>query len=913
MSAGYIQLAAIGQQDAYLTGSPQVTYFSGVYRRHTPFVLEAYDIPFQDQRVVYGKNNICRIPNKGDLVRGMTLKMALPALYDSGNFWAWPTVPVTPHFIVNGSTSVSSTLTDTAPSTGDLDQWFTGVFDTYVSYSAQLNTWIFQNCSNVEVNGLSGVFWGLDPKNFSSKTAYGNLVYTVSTTRTGDFTLEQSGWIRTPAVPPPNPLTGMFINLNQPLPLTGSSFINFKNTNSFGPYWVNIEQSSAYYTITPQGRISFGSVGSYVLMAGFAVDSGSVQSVSYGSTSTEDGQPLNPVNFQYKLDFRVSPDPSSPAVIPITVTDITQKYYFYVQTTGVGLNLGTYFSLIRANEIYKINQTAALPSTDSIVPFYGNVNQPINKDLILNSSSEFSFTRLGQYLLSGVLSVESGYVSNVAIWESDNLIYNYEMTMQGRDPTFAFSMPIIASDAAYKYHINVATTETTSLTTDSFFVINQTGVLTSQTPQVILPQNGLLFQSNVSSITTPLDLAQNFTSNGASLVMSVNSNGTLSFSNTGVYMMTAVFQTDEQIISVSFGPNTYPVSLRLLPPYTVSVPLYVTDTAQSYPILINTYSTTMTSNTFISVQYLASNKFTEEVQTQNFSYYDSVGTWAIKTAELKIGGQTIETITGEYIELWNDLNVPYENQPGLKLLTGKGDTSVIYPPGRTYYVNLPFYFFGNSELSLPLVALERQDVEVHITFRDFSELTTAVVPSPTLDATIITEYVYLSDSEINWFRRSSLDYIITQIQYQTFDLLANFQNSIFNIEFKNPIRELFFVIQPVTNGPYDYSNNGLLSMGMSFNGEDVFATDTTDTIYLGSLEPFNHYQNFPSRDFYTYSFTTAADSPKPFGQINFSRIKQVLLTLNTSPYYIPKQFRIMAKSYNVLRVSDGMAGLMFNI
>ena len=51
MSAGYIQLAAIGQQDAYLTGAPQVTYFSGVYRRHSPFVLEAYDIPFLDQQV----------------------------------------------------------------------------------------------------------------------------------------------------------------------------------------------------------------------------------------------------------------------------------------------------------------------------------------------------------------------------------------------------------------------------------------------------------------------------------------------------------------------------------------------------------------------------------------------------------------------------------------------------------------------------------------------------------------------------------------------------------------------------------------------------------------------------------------------------------------------------------------------
>ena len=86
MSAGYIQLAAIGQQDAYLTGSPQVTYFSGIYKRHTPFVLEAYDIPFQNQQVVYGQNNICKIPPKGDLIRALTLKVDLPALFDPGTF-----------------------------------------------------------------------------------------------------------------------------------------------------------------------------------------------------------------------------------------------------------------------------------------------------------------------------------------------------------------------------------------------------------------------------------------------------------------------------------------------------------------------------------------------------------------------------------------------------------------------------------------------------------------------------------------------------------------------------------------------------------------------------------------------------------------------------------------------------------
>lgn len=173
MSAGYIQLAAIGQQDAYLTGEPQVTYFSGVYRRHTPFVLEAYDIPFLDQQVGYGQNNICRIPAKGDLVRGLTLKLTLPALNNPGVDWTWPTPPAAvtndPHVRIitpaNGTanTTITATLLVPSYSTNNAPQWFTGTFAPYVEYNQYFNKFVFSNCASVEVENsssylASGVF-----------------------------------------------------------------------------------------------------------------------------------------------------------------------------------------------------------------------------------------------------------------------------------------------------------------------------------------------------------------------------------------------------------------------------------------------------------------------------------------------------------------------------------------------------------------------------------------------------------------------------------------------------------------------------------------------------------------------------------------------------------------------------------
>jgi hypothetical protein len=105
-----------------------------------------------------------------------------------------------------------------------------------------------------------------------------------------------------------------------------------------------------------------------------------------------------------------------------------------------------------------------------------------------------------------------------------------------------------------------------------------------------------------------------------------------------------------------------------------------------------------------------------------------------------------------------------------------------------------------------------------------------------------------------------------------------------------------------------------MSFGLSFNGQDVFTSDTTDTIYAGDIEPFNHYPNFPQRSFFMYAFTGNPRSPKPRGQINFSRIRQVLLTLNCGGQeYLPaKELRILGVNYNILRIADGLGGLAFN-
>jgi len=932
-----------------------VTYFSGMYRRHTPFVLEAYDIPFLDQQVGYGQNNICRIPAKGDLVRGLTLKLTLPALNNPGADWTWPTppAPVTnnPHirFITpstgGASTTITSTLLVPSYSTNNAPQWFTS-FSPFIDYNYAFNKFIFSNCASIEVENstaplASGVFFGLDPKAYTSiNPVSGNLIYTVNSTsnlqansispsnvsanfistvtRVGDFTLEQAGWVQSIGALAADTKTGFFAYLNQPYNISGQQFLNFNEISANGAYWTVVDQSSKF-KITTGGRLEFTTAGFYSLNAGFELGAGSMATFSYGSSTTEaieGGGPINP-NFEYTYTFRVSPDPSMPVVIPVNITNTANTYYFYVTSTGSQIQDDSYISIYQVDDIYRITTDIVMDANPCRLQLYSNVSSPSNISVTLSPNSIINFANKGEYLVTGVLSLDSGYVSNVSILEGSNLEYLYDMSAQGRDPTFAFTLPVIVFYPTRNYTINIATTSTTTILANSYFVVNRIGVSTGAVPDtVVLPDNGLTFQSNVTTLTSPFDFTENFTSNGASNLISFTQAG-FQFSNTGTYMLTGAICTADPVTSITFGSRTYQFGVGLLPPYTFQVPLIVYNLSTTYPVSVTVYGSTAApnifSNTFISV-YPITTSFIQ-ASTQTYAYYDSVGTWAIKTADLKIGGQTVQSLTGEFIELWNDLHIPFENQPGLQVLTGKNDTgTTINPPGRTYFVNLPFYFYGNPSLYLPLVALSRHDVEVHVTFRNFNELTSVAVTNPTLGATIIVDYVYLSDPEIRWFQQARLDYMITQCQYQSIGLLAGFQNAVFNLDFKNPVRELFFVIQPTIQAPYDYSNNAVVSFGLSFNGQEVFTTDTTDALYTADIEPFNHYTNFPQRDFFMYSFTDNPNSPKPRGQINFSRIKQVLLTLNCGGQaYLPtKDFRILAVNYNILRIADGLGGLMFN-
>ena len=79
MSGGLMQLVAVGAQDIYLTGAPQITFFKVVYRRHTNFAMESIVQTFNGV-ATFGQRSTVIVSRNGDLIHSAYLYAVLPSL-----------------------------------------------------------------------------------------------------------------------------------------------------------------------------------------------------------------------------------------------------------------------------------------------------------------------------------------------------------------------------------------------------------------------------------------------------------------------------------------------------------------------------------------------------------------------------------------------------------------------------------------------------------------------------------------------------------------------------------------------------------------------------------------------------------------------------------------------------------------
>jgi len=303
----------------------------------------------------------------------------------------------------------------------------------------------------------------------------------------------------------------------------------------------------------------------------------------------------------------------------------------------------------------------------------------------------------------------------------------------------------------------------------------------------------------------------------------------------------------------------------------------------------------------------------------------SVISHLVESAELLIGGQTIEKLTGEYIYMHQQLhNTDDDTDQTVYFLNSHGQT-IAYTGNYTYFMDLPFYFYRNPSLAIPTCALTKQLVEVKIKLRPLTELieggASAGVSADLLKCSIDTEFAFLTDSERRYLMTRPIDYVVTQVQMSKFVMKPGENTKSVMLNFSHPVRELFFVSQSEEavrdNHPNRY--NKILNVKLKFNNEIVFDRDHKFLVYEQALK---HYisppeyvagTNYRQSEFGMYSFALNPEVYYPTGQVNMSRIFHKVLTIQIDPINAVdnNNTRVYAINYNILRVSGGLAGLKF--
>ena len=308
-----------------------------------------------------------------------------------------------------------------------------------------------------------------------------------------------------------------------------------------------------------------------------------------------------------------------------------------------------------------------------------------------------------------------------------------------------------------------------------------------------------------------------------------------------------------------------------------------------------------------------------QINIKTLRYRESIGAKIIQHADLLIGGQTIERITGDYIYMYDQLrNNKDDIDQTLYFLGGHGNYIAV-SSDWDYNVLLPFYFFRHPSLAIPVFALTKQQVEVRIKFKKLMDITvsyttaTGAIEDPPSDVassikktSLITDFFFITDYERDFIMTRPIEYIITQVQMSKFKMKAGESKKSIMLKFKGPVKEMMFMA--VSDDVYKY--NPIKHVTMKFNNNTII---DADNLMLSYEQPLKYYTGVTNNDFGVYSFSLKPETYYPTGQVNMSRIAHNLLEveLDEPDATFEHTVYVYGVSYNVLRVHSGLGGLKF--
>ena len=265
---------------------------------------------------------------------------------------------------------------------------------------------------------------------------------------------------------------------------------------------------------------------------------------------------------------------------------------------------------------------------------------------------------------------------------------------------------------------------------------------------------------------------------------------------------------------------------------------------------------------------------------------------AISKVELLIGGQVIDEQTSQFSQYM---------APSILAQNLTKSTSGFAEAAESKFYPLRFSFCENAQTAIPLIALQYHDVELRITWGSILDGATYEVYS---------QFIHLDTDERTVLSSTPQNMLITQTQ----KAVAS-GSKIQELNFNHPIKCLVAADGSALSIAADANK-----MKLQINGTDVADFKYVDPHYTAVTSYYHttssradkfspyEYASGENDKFFLYPFCLDTSKVQPTGSLNFSRLDSARLVNDTAN----SSQDIYAVNYNVLRIENGMGGLMYS-
>ena len=134
-------------------------------------------------------------------------------------------------------------------------------------------------------------------------------------------------------------------------------------------------------------------------------------------------------------------------------------------------------------------------------------------------------------------------------------------------------------------------------------------------------------------------------------------------------------------------------------------------------------------------------------------------------------------------------------------------------------------------------------------------------------------------------------------------------------EFRNPCKELFFVLQPTSAAPYDYTLDGtndvLSSLRIRLDDKEYLKSETGTPFLLRIIKGLDRHVRIPDRRFYMYSFSIDPENNQPSGTLNLGMVTRQQFDFSINMSGAPVNLRMYARTYNLMQIQDGKLAMLY--